>query len=179
MPRYDSDSCFGRLLDWRRGGFCSIAPATKHTTFRRYLEGTLVLQTTFRTGGGEVQLTDFFTMRRGGRHNPRRQILRIMEGTRGRVSMRVRAEPRFDYGEVRPWVRKRDISVFTAIGGDVGLVISSTEPLEQVERHDLEGRFAVQAGQKAYLSIQFGHPEDLDTTSLDPPDPDDLERRLD
>ena len=27
MQRFDSEPCFGRLLDWQRAGFCSIAPA--------------------------------------------------------------------------------------------------------------------------------------------------------
>jgi GH15 family glucan-1,4-alpha-glucosidase len=179
MPRYDSGSHFGRLLDWHKGGFCSVRPAKEHTNFRQYVEGTLVLETTFRTGGGEVRVTDFFSMRRGGRRSPRREIVRIIEGTRGRVDMHVQVEPRFDYGEVRPWVRRRNISLFTAIGGDDGLVISCTESLQQVDRHGLEATVAVQGGEKVYLSIQFGRPEDLDSKALDAPTAEDLDRRLD
>src|SRR5438132_4932823 len=153
MPRYDSGSCFGRLLDWRKGGFCSVRPQGEYRMFRRYLEGTLVLETTFRTGGGEVRLTDCFSMRRGGRQNPRRQILRVVEGTRGRVDVHVQVAPRFDYGAVRPWIRKRGLTVFTAIGGDDGLVISCTGEMEVSNRDSLEARMAVQAGEKIYLSI--------------------------
>src|SRR5438874_11271826 len=69
LPRFDSGSCFGRVLDWRRGGFCQIRPdGVKCSTSRRYVDDTLVLETTFRTGGGEARLFDCFTMRRGGAH---------------------------------------------------------------------------------------------------------------
>src|SRR5438105_163118 len=180
LPRFDSGSCFGRLLDWDQAGFCSVKPQDPdYRKFRHYVEGTLVLQTTFRTGGGEVRLTDCFAMRRGGRDNPHRQILRVIEGTRGRVDMHVQVEPRFDYGEVRPWIRKRHLNLYTAIGGDDGLVISCTQSLDQVDGHGLEGRFPVKAGEKVYLSIQFGHPEAIDTVPPEPLNPDDLDRRLD
>jgi GH15 family glucan-1,4-alpha-glucosidase len=154
-----------------------VHPRGRYTAFRKYLEGTLVLETTFRAGGGEVKLTDCFTMRRGGRQNPNRQILRVIEGIRGRVHMRVEIEPRFDYGEVRPWVRKRGINLFTAIGGNDGLVIFCTRDIEQAHRHGLRGRVPVQAGEKVYLSMQYGRPEDIDGP-MDPPTPEELEKRL-
>src|SRR5919197_6186032 len=56
MPRYESGSYFGRLLGWERGGYCLVHPRGRYTAFRKYLEGTLVLETTFRAGGGEVKL---------------------------------------------------------------------------------------------------------------------------
>ena len=35
VPRFDSGSCFGRILDWEHGGFCSIFPDDgAHTSFR-------------------------------------------------------------------------------------------------------------------------------------------------
>jgi GH15 family glucan-1,4-alpha-glucosidase len=177
MPRYDSGSYFGRLLGWDRGGYCSVRPQGQFTSFRQYVEGTLVLETTFRTGGGEVRLTDCFVMRRGGRANPERQIVRMIEGTRGRVDMQIEVEPRFDYGEVRPWVRKRGINLFTAIGGNDGLVIFCTQDIEQVDAHGLRARVAVQAGEKVYLSLRFGRPEDIDGP-VDPPVPENLEKRV-
>ena len=35
MPRFDTDSCFGRLLDWDKGGYCSIAPTQDFVARRR------------------------------------------------------------------------------------------------------------------------------------------------
>src|SRR5687768_6751948 len=58
-PRFDSPSLFGRLLDLRAGGSCSIAPAEPAEVERGYLDATNVLRTRFRTGSGVVVLTDF------------------------------------------------------------------------------------------------------------------------
>src|SRR5438270_6949378 len=61
MPRVDAASIFGRLLDWEKGGYCSIAPSDHEAScFQAYLEDTLVLETTFRTEGGETTLIDCF-----------------------------------------------------------------------------------------------------------------------
>ena len=72
LPRFDSGSCFGRLLDREHGGHCTIAPidAGESAATRRYLGETLVLETTFRTAAGEARLIDCFTMRRGGKQRP-------------------------------------------------------------------------------------------------------------
>src|ERR1700704_6639738 len=58
MPRLDAGSTFGRILDWERGGHCSIRPTSAHETSRAYVDDTLVLETTFRTRGGEARLRD-------------------------------------------------------------------------------------------------------------------------
>ena len=55
MPRVDSGSIFGRLLDADRGGFCSIR-AGDATASRRYLGDSLVLETTLRAASGEARL---------------------------------------------------------------------------------------------------------------------------
>src|SRR5258705_12851937 len=46
LPRFDSDSCFGRLLDHEPGGHFSIAPAGAWTSRREYRGDSLVLVTT-------------------------------------------------------------------------------------------------------------------------------------
>ncbi|HKL48067.1 MAG TPA: trehalase-like domain-containing protein, partial [Desulfuromonadales bacterium] len=107
MPRIDSASCFGRLLDWDNGGYCRIFPAAECEVSRRYLDRTLILETTYRTGTGEVRLLDFFPMREGGRHKPYHQILRILEGIRGEMELELEIAPCFDYGAICPWIVKR------------------------------------------------------------------------
>src|SRR4051794_8304092 len=57
LPRFDSPSVFARILD-PAAGHWSIAPAAEHRSERRYLDGTLVIETTFTTDTGSVRLTD-------------------------------------------------------------------------------------------------------------------------
>jgi GH15 family glucan-1,4-alpha-glucosidase len=57
LPRYDSDAIFARLLD-PAAGYWSIRPAGSFSTERRYLPGTLVIETTFTTDTGTVRLLD-------------------------------------------------------------------------------------------------------------------------
>ena len=72
LPRFDSDSCFGRLLDWRKGGHFQIAPVERCTIRREYVRNSLVLLTTLTAGAREARVIDFFAMRLGGRTHPRR-----------------------------------------------------------------------------------------------------------
>jgi GH15 family glucan-1,4-alpha-glucosidase len=101
LPRFDSPSCFTALLGDERHGRWLLAPAGEVTsTSRRYRPGTLVLETDFETADGTVQVTDFMPRRGGGAP----QLVRIVEGLRGRVPMRMELVLRPDYGEVVPWV---------------------------------------------------------------------------
>jgi GH15 family glucan-1,4-alpha-glucosidase len=179
LPRFDSGSSFGRLLDWDDGGFCSITPvARSYTSTRRYLDGTLILETTFRTRGGEARLIDCFAMRRGGAHDPFRQILRVVEGVRGRIEIATTIKPMFDYGECKAWIRKHEGRLYSAIGGDDGLIISTDIPLDPGRDNDLRGRIVVREGDRLRLSIQFARPETLDPRPPRPPDPAELDRRF-
>ncbi len=55
--RFDRPSVFARLLD-ERAGHWSLRPAGDARIGRRYLEGTMVLETTFETATGRVALLD-------------------------------------------------------------------------------------------------------------------------
>src|SRR5687768_4239247 len=73
LPRFDSGSVFGALLDPERGGTFSIRPAGPWTSTQRYLPRTNVLETAFTVeGGGVVTVTDFMPVspdgRRRGQH---------------------------------------------------------------------------------------------------------------
>jgi GH15 family glucan-1,4-alpha-glucosidase len=161
LPRVDSDTCFGRLLDWRRGGYFSIAPEDGSSAVsRRYLDGSLVLETRFATAAGEVRLLDCFAMRPGGREAPFRQLLRVVEGIRGTVRMAIEIVARFDYGLCRPWARRHGERLSTLIGGDDGLVISSDIPLDAADG-DLGASFELSAGERRRLSLVYELPHRL------------------
>lgn len=161
MPRLDRDSCFGRLLDWQRGGSCRLAPSDgEATAVRRYLDDTLVLETIWTTSAGRARVLDLFTMRRGGREQPHEQLVRRVEALEGEIEMALAVEPRFDLGTTRPWIRAHSDRVFSALGGRSGLVLTSDWRLA-CEPFALRGRTRLRAGERARLSIAFAPPHQL------------------
>ena len=180
MPRFDSGSVFGRLLDWDRGGFCSIEPDGEvDSVFRDYLEDTLVLATTFHLSVGVLRLIDCFTMQSAERDDPHRQILRVLEVERGSVDVLFRIRPRFDYGDVTPWIRHEGRQVFSAMGGNEALVVSGDPDLHEGDEQEVCARATVTAGSRVRLSLQFTPPEELDRESPRAVEPEELDHRLD
>ena len=57
FPRFDGPSVFCRLLD-PAGGCFAIRPAGEFRASRRYVDQTMVLETTFTTARGTAVLTD-------------------------------------------------------------------------------------------------------------------------
>jgi GH15 family glucan-1,4-alpha-glucosidase len=178
MPRVDSASVFGRLLDADRGGFCTVRVDEDVPVSRRYLDEGLVLETTFRGPSGEARLLDCFTMRRGGAHAPYRQLLRVVEGVRGWLPFQFHAAIRFDYGEVQPWVKRRGVGVYTAIGGNDGLLVSADVDLERADQHDIMATVAIRAGQRLRFSLEYRPAEELDHAGVHGPDAGELDARL-
>ena len=178
LPRLDDGSYFGRLLDRERGGWCAIGPADPAVrTSRRYLDSTLVLETEMAVAGGRVRVTDCLTMRPGGAREPYRQLLRVVDGLEGAVDLRIELIPRFDYGRVRPWIRRAG-HTWQALGGDDGLVVEGDVPLVPSGLHDLAAEVRVAAGQRLRLSLRHVRPEVLDGSGSRPPAPAELDRRL-
>jgi len=124
LRRMDQESTFARILDHDHGGFFSIRPVAPIVErSRRYLDHTMVLETTMTTESGSIMVTDAFAMRRGGAMDPRGEILRRVTGLSGEVDVEVVFEPEFDFGEVAPWLRVGETGKVTAIGSDDALVI--------------------------------------------------------
>ncbi|QDZ27944.1 glycoside hydrolase family 15 protein [Noviherbaspirillum sp. UKPF54] len=170
MPRVDADSCFGRLLDWDRGGNFAIFPASDQVTVtRRYLPETMVLETCFATAQGQVRLCDFFSVEGDAGAQSHFELMRLIEGVSGNVELHIDIAPRFDYGEIIPRVRRQGNGVYTAIGSDMGMVIQSDVPLDVIGHRQLAGNFCIHAGQRFSLSVRFEHPELIDTTPNTPP----------
>jgi GH15 family glucan-1,4-alpha-glucosidase len=115
LPRCDSPACFAALLGDERHGRWRIAPASApRATSRRYRPGTLVLETDFETADGAVRVIDFMPRRAAGTA----QLVRIVQGLRGRVRMRMDLVLRPDYGSIVPWIERAPGGVFVAAGPD-------------------------------------------------------------
>ena len=169
LRRVDAGSCFGRLLDWQQGGYCSITPSSEsYATHREYVSETMVLKTTFTTGGGEATVIDCFAMRSGGREQPLMELIRIIEGVRGKVDFDLDIVPRFDYGEMRPWLRRAGIRTWAVIGGDDGMLVSSDLELVLGDHHDLRAQVSVHGEERMRLVIQAKPPTELDGGAWDP-----------
>src|ERR1700687_3665839 len=66
FPRFDGPSVFACLLD-KQAGHWSLCAVAAPNLSRRYLEGTMVLETTFRTPTGTAVLVDAMAMGRNER----------------------------------------------------------------------------------------------------------------
>jgi GH15 family glucan-1,4-alpha-glucosidase len=114
FPRFDSPACFAALLGTPEHGRWLLAPAGGvRRVERRYRTGTLVLETVFHTDEGEVAVVDCMPPRDG-----QLDVVRVVEGRRGRVQMRMDLLPRFDLGLTYPWVRRVDGSWAAVAGPD-------------------------------------------------------------
>lgn len=123
LPRFDSGACFAALLGNESHGRWLLSPVGRVRRVRRqYRAGTLILETEFETAEGTARLIDFMPPR-----DQAPDVVRIVEGVRGQVAMRMELVIRFDYGSIVPWVRRVN-GVLAAIGGPDALYLHT--PIE-------------------------------------------------
>jgi GH15 family glucan-1,4-alpha-glucosidase len=149
LPRFDSPACFAALLGDEDNGRWLLAPAQGGTcTSRRYRGDTLVLETTWETGTGTVRVVDLMPPR-----GQAADVVRIVEGVRGRVPMRSELTLRFDYGHVVPWVRHAD-GDFAAVAGPDAVWLRT--PVAQVGRdRATHAEFEVAAGESVPFVLTY------------------------
>lgn len=161
-PRFDSASVFAALLDRRRGGRFQVAPVDAASVSRRYLDRTNVLETTFRTAGGRVRLTDLMPV--AGEHVksrelwPDHEILRRLEVVEGEVDVAVHYEPRFDFGRARGRLVERPHHTLQIERGPAVMMLRSDIPLRvSADGGAATGRAVMRAGAVAVLALSFTH----------------------
>jgi GH15 family glucan-1,4-alpha-glucosidase len=160
-PRFDSPSVFGRLLD-DTAGHWSIRPAGRFSADRRYLDRTLVLETSFHTPGGTVVVTDALAMgvdnygHALGRRVPH-LLIRSVTCVGGVVDVEVSYAPRPEYGLLHPLLSPAD-GGWTTRGGAERLVLSSPVPLTP-HRHAATARVPMSAGQTVAFALHRATPE--------------------
>ncbi|CAD55318.1 conserved hypothetical protein [Streptomyces coelicolor A3(2)] len=172
VPRFDSPALFARLLD-PEAGHWSITPVGRFEATRRYLPGTLVVETTFTTASGVARLRDALAVPEGQRGHelgmsPPHELLREIEGVSGDVAFDVELVPRPEYGLVRPLLRLTDGGMRT-FGGPNQIAVRSPVPLEAGEAC-VRAKLRVAAGQRFGFSLVWAPPE------VAPPEPTTPER---
>ncbi|MEC5179541.1 glycoside hydrolase family 15 protein [Arthrobacter sp. CG_A4] len=158
FPRFDSPSVFGRLLG-PDAGFWSIRPAGEYSTRRRYLDPTMVLETTHTTGEGSITVTDALVLGDGtrghdlGAESPG-TLLRQVSCTAGTVEIDVVFSPRPDYGLTKPEFRAADGGILVTTGNAVLLALSAAVTFEY-SGGTAQSRLVLGAGEKCGFALQY------------------------
>ena len=173
LPDLDSPSVFAAVLDADRGGRFALEPEIPARAERRYLPDTNVLETTFTTGQGVVQVTDAMALPSSDL-GPTRELIRRVDCLAGRVPMRWRITPAFGYGAVPPRIGRRG-RIPVAVGGRDALAVCSWEAGEaQIDDGAISGRFEARESSSALIALCAAHQEPLVF-----PTREQVERRLD
>jgi GH15 family glucan-1,4-alpha-glucosidase len=177
FPRFDSPSVFARLLD-DDAGHWSIRPVGPARVTRRYLDRTMVLETTFETASGTLVLTDALLV---GPDNRGHQLgagaphllVRRVDCVRGEVAVDLRYQPRPEYGLIQSLLSHVDGGV-TARGGAEWLVLTSPLRLA-VDELGAHGTTALRAGDTRLFGL---HRSTLEETPARVWDQEELAERL-
>jgi alpha,alpha-trehalase len=172
LPRMDSPSVFGALLDRDAGRF-RLAPAgVQVPAGRRYLPGTMVLETSWGTRGGWIIVRDVLLI--GPWHHPRDRsrthrraptdydadhvLLRTVRCVNGQVQVSLDCEPVFDYGAARAvWSYEGDdYHEAVARADGIGLELRLTTDLNVgIEGTRATARHLMKAGEEAFCALSW------------------------
>jgi alpha,alpha-trehalase len=187
VPRFDSPSIFGSLLDRQAGAFRFGPYGINVPSEIAYEPGTNVLRTTWKTPPGWVVVRDALTMgARSGKDmvtphtrppaddDADHTLVRTVECIDGQVEVELVCEPIFDYGRVvSSWtVEDGDGHTAEATGGDLTIRLR-TDLAMGAEGDRVRARHVLNAGDRAFCSLSWGH--DL----AGPADVDEAEARVD
>ncbi|NJP49376.1 glycoside hydrolase family 15 protein [Streptomyces sp. SBST2-5] len=153
LPRFDSGACFARLLGDENNGHWRIAPVgADRCTRRAYRPDTLVLDTVWETDEGTVMVTDLMPQR-----DRAPDLVRIVQGLSGEVTVHSTLRLRFDYGSAVPWVRREDGHRVAVAGPDSVWLRSEPEVHTWGEELGTHSQFTVREGEQVAFVLTW-HP---------------------
>jgi GH15 family glucan-1,4-alpha-glucosidase len=186
IPRFDSPSVFGSLLDRQAGAFRFGPYGINVPSEIAYEPGTNVLRTTWKTPSGWVVVRDALTM--GARQgedtvtphtrppaddDADHMLVRTVRCLEGQVEIELVCEPIFDYGQVpATWsLADGNDGIADATGGDQMFRLGTDLSLG-IEGDRVRARHHLNAGDRAFCALSWAH--ELET----PSDVDDAEARI-
>ena len=155
LPRFDSPSIFGSILDHKIGGHFKIAPVQPGNTRQMYLPETNILLTRFLQHDGVGELTDFMPVEsdEAGYRPRRHQIIRMLTVVRGTVTFRLECSPAFNFGRDAHEIDIRPKGIIFQSGDQsVGLV--SPIPLQTREGMAFQ-EFTLQQGESLTFFLEY------------------------
>ncbi|MGR4851371.1 glycoside hydrolase family 15 protein [Streptomyces sp. LARHCF252] len=153
LPRFDSAACFAKLLGDEDNGYWRISPVgADRCTRRAYRHDTLVLDTEWETEQGAVRVTDLMPQR-----DQAPDLVRVVEGLDGEVTLHSVLKLRFDYGSIIPWVRRVDGHRVAVAGPDSTWLRSEPEVRSWGEDFGTHAEFTVKKGEKVAFVMTW-HP---------------------
>jgi GH15 family glucan-1,4-alpha-glucosidase len=169
VPRFDSPSLFGSLLDRQAGSFRLGPFGIGHPTARRYEPGTNVLVTTWKTPSGWLVVTDALTMgpasvkdtvtphtRPPADDDAEHVLVRTVECLDGRVEVELVCEPVFDYGrEAAEWTFADETNHTADATGAQQTVRLHSDLAFGVEGPRVRARHVLEAGGRAFCSLSW------------------------
>jgi GH15 family glucan-1,4-alpha-glucosidase len=186
VPRFDSPSVFGSLLDREAGSFRLAPFGINHPSARVYEPGTNVFETTWKTPNGWILVRDALTMgpqdhedeitphtRPPADDDADHMLVRTVVCLEGHVEVELVCEPAFDYGrEPAEWTLVNG-SRHTADACGAGQTIRlQTDLALGIEGSRVRARHVLEQGARAYCALSWA--EELAV----PLDGDDAEARL-
>ncbi len=160
-PRFDAASCFSALLGKPEHGRWLLAPTGDYTSTRCYRDGTLILETTHETADGAVRVIDYMPVGDGS------HLVRIVEGLRGSVAMRMELVLRFDYGSAVPWVERNENEDLRAVAGPHKTVLRTHIPIKGIDQKTVS-EFAVEEGASFSFALSYGPSHEDDPPPIEP-----------
>ncbi|MFF6998718.1 glycoside hydrolase family 15 protein [Streptomyces sp. NPDC008313] len=153
LPRFDSAACFAALIGDEDNGHWRIAPkGTGPCTRRAYRENSLVLDSEWDTDEGSVRVTDLMPQRERAP-----EVVRVVEGLRGRVTVHSTLRLRFDYGSIVPWMRRADGHRVAVAGPDSVWLRTEPEVRGWGKDKSTHAEFTVAEGEKVAFVLTW-HP---------------------
>ena len=159
MPRFDSPSVFGAILDPDRGGHHIIRPRAAFESLQRYDPSTNVLETLLEVPGkGIVRLTDYMPWT----DDPRlclHEVHRRIQCVQGEVELEVVFDPRFDYGRCTPTLHHSEYGLLAE--GDDGerlAAVLSGGMWENRPQGGARSALSMTGGESCWFVLSWGAP---------------------
>ncbi len=155
LPYMDSPSVFAAILDKNNGGRFYIKPEANWDSVVRYLPGTNILKTMFRTRQGIMTLIDFMPLFRENRYEDKNtEIYRYVEVNQGELVVKGFFDPRFDYARQMPAMELED-GVLTARGTDETLVLHTTSGEWTIQSNGAKALWHLKQGDRFWVRLGY------------------------